>query len=74
MAKFCNQTGWKHFDAGLLRHPIHDFLGGSPDGLLSSADGTQFALLEIKCPYRKTIVDEISGYYFPQIRVTSATS
>jgi hypothetical protein len=69
VAKFCDQTGWKHFDAGLLRHPVHDFLGGSPDGLLSSADGTQFALLEIKCPYRKTIVDEISGYYFPQIRV-----
>lgn len=67
VTKFCAKTGWKHFDAGLLRHPVHHFLGGSPDGLLSSADGTEFALLEIKCPFSKAIVDEISGYYFPQM-------
>ena len=67
VAKFCEKTGWRHFDAGLLRHPVHDFLGGSPDGLLSSADGKRFAMLEIKCPFRKEIVDEISGYYYPQM-------
>jgi hypothetical protein len=60
VAKFCAKTGWRHFDAGLLRYPVHDFLGGSPNGLLSSADGKHFAMLEIKCPFRKEIVDEIS--------------
>ena len=67
--KFCQKYGWRHFDAGLLRHPTIDFLGGSPDGLLSSDDGTRFAILEIKCPLVKDIKDEVPPYYFPQIQL-----
>jgi putative phage-type endonuclease len=67
--KFCSKFGWKHFDSGLLKHPSIDFLGGSPDGLLSSKDGSRFALLEIKCPLIKDIKDEVPPYYFPQIQL-----
>jgi putative phage-type endonuclease len=47
VAKFCAKFGWDHYEGGLLKHPTIDFLGGSPDGLLSRPDGSDCALLEV---------------------------
>lgn len=64
---FCKKTGFKAYDAGLLLHPTIPFLGGSPDGLLSSEDGGKCALLEIKCPLYRAIKDEVPAHYKAQI-------
>ncbi|GAQ91011.1 hypothetical protein KFL_007120150 [Klebsormidium nitens] len=66
---FCERHGFKAYDAGLLLHPTIPFLGGSPDGLLSTEDGSRCALLEIKCPLRREIKDEVPSYYYPQIQL-----
>lgn len=66
---FCEKTGFKAYDAGLLLHPTISFLGGSPDGLLSSTDGEKCALLEIKCPLYREIKDEVPGHYIPQVQL-----
>lgn len=61
--KFCDLTGHTVFEFGLLPHPVHGFLGGSPDGVC--ADGS---IIEIKCPMAREIKDEIPGYYYPQVQ------
>lgn len=66
---FCKQYGYQAYDAGLLLHPTIPFLGGSPDGLLSTEDGSKCALLEIKCPLYREIKDEVPAYYVPQIQL-----
>jgi putative phage-type endonuclease len=67
---FCERLGWNHYDSGLLLHPTIDFLGGSPDGLLSRPDGSDCALLEIKCPLRRQIKHgEIPPYYIGQVQL-----
>lgn len=67
--KFCEETGLECFEAGLLPHPTIDFLGGSPDGLLSNKEGTYAALLEIKCPLRRRITGTVPAYYMPQLQL-----
>jgi putative phage-type endonuclease len=64
---FCEKNGYKAYDAGLLLHPTIPFLGGSPDGLLSTEDGSDCALLEIKCPLYRQIKDEVPSHYMAQI-------
>ena len=51
-------------EIGLVQHPIHKFLGGSPDGITESG-----RLLEIKCPLSRKIKPEVPGYYLPQIQL-----
>lgn len=51
-----------HF--GLIGHPEHKWLGGSPDGV--TADGV---LVEIKCPYRRDISPQVPEYYIPQVQL-----
>lgn len=57
---------------GLIVHsdvhgPEHglDWLGASPDGIITELG----ALLEIKCPYKRQITDEIPHHYVPQCLV-----
>jgi putative phage-type endonuclease len=57
-----NQTNSKSHEIGLLVHPIHKWLGGSPDGV--TEDGI---LIEIKCP--KKISTKVPDYYMPQIQL-----
>lgn len=52
----------KTYEIGLLVHPTHKWLGGSPDGV--TEDGI---LLEIKCP--KKISNKIPDYYYPQVQL-----
>jgi putative phage-type endonuclease len=67
---FCERHGWDHYDGGLLLHPSIDFLGGSPDGMMSRPDGSACALLEIKCPLRRQIKPgEIPKHYYPQVQL-----
>lgn len=57
-----NLNNSKSHEIGLLVHPEHKWLGGSPDGV--TEDGI---LIEIKCP--KKISTKVPEYYMPQIQV-----
>lgn len=56
-----NQTSVIEF--GCIRHPIHHFLGASPDGI--TADGV---MLEIKCPSSRVIDGIIPEGYYCQVQ------
>ena len=51
-------------EIGLVTHAIHKWLGASPDGLILSGK-----LLEIKCPFMRSIGDEIPIYYWIQMQI-----
>lgn len=54
----------KSHEIGLVQHPIHKWLGGSPDGV--TEDGR---LIEIKCPLTRKITPAVPKYYLPQIQL-----
>lgn len=56
------QMNSKTHEIGLLVHPEHRWLGGSPDGV--TEDGV---LVEIKCP--KKISTSVPVYYMPQVQI-----
>ncbi len=56
-----NQTEVIEF--GCIRHPIHHFLGASPDGI--TADGV---MVEIKCPSSRVIDGVIPDGYYCQVQ------
>jgi len=57
--------GEKVHEIGLVPHPEHKWLGGSPDGVSESGK-----LIEIKCPMmRKIIPGEVPAHYVPQIQL-----
>lgn len=56
--------GLETWEVGLFRHPVHKWLGGSPDGIAS--DGS---LIEIKCPLKREIKHMIPTYYYPQVQL-----
>jgi putative phage-type endonuclease len=49
---------------GLVQHTEYKWIGASPDGILMSGK-----LLEIKCPYKRTINDNIPIYYWIQVQI-----
>ena len=51
-------------EIGLVTHAIHKWLGASPDGLILSGK-----LLEIKCPFMRSIGGEIPIYYWIQMQI-----
>ena len=58
----CN--GKKIYEFGVLQHPVHKFLGASPDGI--TGDGI---MIEIKCPFkRKIIIGKVPENYRTQIQ------
>ena len=61
---FCAQYGEVAHEIGLRPHPDHPWLGGSPDGITESGK-----LLEIKCPLRREIKEEVPVYYMPQLQL-----
>ena len=61
---YCAQYGEKTHEIGLHPHPIHKWLGGSPDGVTESGK-----LIEIKCPMMRKITPEIPEHYLPQVQV-----
>lgn len=56
--------GRKSHEIGLVQHPVHKWLGGSPDGV--TEDGR---LIEIKCPLTRKITPAVPKYYLPQIQL-----
>jgi putative phage-type endonuclease len=61
--KYSELRGKKVLSFGLLIHPEHPWLGGSPDGI--TTDGI---LLEVKCPLRRKIVmGEVPHHYLSQV-------
>ena len=52
-------------ELGLCPHPVHKWLGGSPDGVSESGK-----LVEIKCPPMRQIVPgEVPIHYMPQLQL-----
>lgn len=65
LAQYCELTGLTVFRFGFMKHPTISFLGGSPDGVTNTG-----ILLEVKCPYRRKIVqDQMPDMYIPQIQL-----
>ena len=58
------QTGDKVHEIGLYIHPTIKFLGGSPDGVSEAG-----YLIEIKCPLKREIKDEVPIHYMGQLQV-----
>lgn len=54
----------KSHEIGLVQHPVHKWLGGSPDGI--TEDGL---LIEIKCPLTRKIESKVPKHYMPQIQL-----
>lgn len=48
---------------GLLKHPKHNFLGASPDGISDLG-----IMVEIKCPLKRKITGDIPTQYYYQIQ------
>ena len=61
---YCAKYGEVAHEIGLHPHPVHKWLGGSPDGITESGK-----LLEIKCPLKRKITPEVPVYYMPQIQL-----
>jgi len=51
-------------EIGLVPHPEHNWLGGSPDGVSESGK-----LIEIKCPMSRKILPEVPEHYMPQLQL-----
>ena len=67
-------TGCDIIDVGCCQHPVHTFLGASPDGLIvpryADADPMRYGrLVEFKCPMSRTRKDEIPSYYVHQMQM-----
>lgn len=57
-------------DLACVIHPVYDFLGASPDGLLLSSGERHGRLIEIKCPISREIVaGPIPSSYNDQIQL-----
>jgi putative phage-type endonuclease len=61
---YCERYGEVAHEIGLYPHPVHKWLGGSPDGITESGK-----LLEIKCPLRRKITPEVPVHYMPQLQL-----
>ena len=61
---YCARYNEVAHEIGLKQHPEHPWLGGSPDGITESGK-----LLEIKCPLRREIKEEVPVYYMPQLQL-----
>jgi putative phage-type endonuclease len=61
---YCEKYGEVAHEIGLHPHPLYSWLGGSPDGITESGK-----LLEIKCPLRRKIKDEVPVHYLPQLQL-----
>lgn len=67
-------TGCDIIDVGCCQHPVHKFLGASPDGLIvpryADADPRRYGrLVEFKCPMSRVRKDEIPSYYMHQMQM-----
>lgn len=62
--KYVELTGESVFEIGIESHKVHPWLGGSPDGITDSGK-----LIEIKCPPKRVITENVPVYYIPQVQL-----
>lgn len=65
------KDGWSIWESGRLTHPTNPQLAASPDGLVATATNPKHIgrLIEIKCPYSRTIGKEIPSEYWVQMQI-----
>ncbi len=67
------QTKCKIYDVSCVQHPVHLFLGASPDGLIIPHDENDVRrygrLVEFKCPMSRAMKDEIPPGYVHQMQM-----
>ena len=67
------RTNCKITDVSCVQHPIHKFLGASPDGLIVPNDPTDMKrygrLVEFKCPISRAPKEEIPPGYVHQMQM-----
>jgi putative phage-type endonuclease len=70
------KEGWTIYESGRLTHPHNPSLAASPDGLVASAVNPKHIgrLIEIKCPYSRTIGKEIPSDYWIQMQIQMEVS
>ena len=57
-------------DVSCVQHPVHNFLGASPDGLIVCQDPKRYGrLVEFKCPMSRVMKDEIPMGYWHQMQM-----
>ena len=58
-------------DLSCVRHPEHNYIGASPDGLIISDDERNGRLIEFKCPISRQFTDEtpIPDHYYHQMQL-----
>lgn len=57
-------------DVSCVQHPVHKFLGASPDGLIVCEDQKRYGrLVEFKCPISRAMKDEIPIGYWHQMQM-----
>lgn len=68
IAKYKKMSGAKIFFVRFMLHPEYKFLGGTFDGvaILPSGEGV---LIEVKCPYTRSIGGSIPEHYVGQVQV-----
>jgi len=66
-------TKCKIYDVSCVQHPVHSFLGASPDGLIVPNDDNDMRrygrLVEFKCPMSRAPKDEIPPAYVHQMQM-----
>lgn len=60
---YAKRTGQTIHEFGLLRHPTIPFFGASPDGITNNG-----IMLEIKCPYQRSITGDVPLQYYYQMQ------
>lgn len=69
---FEETTHCKVYDVSCVSHPVYDFLGASPDGLIVPTNGDEKRygrLVEFKCPMSREMKPEIPSSYVHQMQM-----
>jgi putative phage-type endonuclease len=68
---YCHLEDVKLVDLSCVKHPQHDFIGASPDGLILSDDHRNGRLIELKCPISRIFDDTtpVPDHYYHQMQL-----
>lgn len=69
LRKFCEQSGAQvvEYPCGYRKHAVYKWLGGTMDALVKMPTG-ETIVVEIKCPPKRTIKDEVPIHYLGQVQ------
>jgi putative phage-type endonuclease len=68
---YCSEQGVKLVDLSCVRHPVHEFIGASPDGLIIADDERNGRLIELKCPISRVFNEDtpVPDSYYHQMQL-----